>query len=97
MKVWYDPHSNLTPLTIVFSLCQLLAGDEECTRGGTELPTVERAELSGPEALVVPGAERPAHDGPGRAVHTESRLARKRGREFKDLHSGVRRQQLNHI
>lgn len=64
------------------SLVPLLPGDEVCAQGGTELPRVEGAELPRPEALVVPRAEHPAHDGPRRAVHTESRLARKRGREL---------------
>lgn len=73
------------------SLGPLLPGDEECTQGGTELPRVETAELSGPEALAAPRAEHPAHDGPHRTDDTESGLARKRGREFQ---GGQRGQQL---
>ncbi len=72
-------------------MAPFLPGDEECTQGGTELPRVETAELTGPEALAVPRAEHPAHDGPRRTVHTESGLARKRGREFQ---GGQRGQQL---
>lgn len=77
-------------------LCPILPGVEVCTQGRTELPRVETAELSWPEALVVPGAEHTAHDGPGRAVHTESRLSGKRGWEFQDGPSGQRGQFVNH-
>lgn len=52
---------------------------------------METEALSRPEALVVPRAEHPAHNGPCRAVDTESRLARKRGC------SEQWGQQLNHI
>lgn len=57
-------------------------GDEECSQGGTELPGVEGAERPRPQALVVPGAEHPAHDGPRRTGDTEGGLSRKRGRDF---------------
>lgn len=77
------------------SLGPLPPGVEECAQGGTELRGVEATELSRPEALAVPGAEHPAHDGPRRAVDTEGRLARKRGRESQDGCSGQRGQQLN--
>lgn len=70
-------------------------GDEERAQGGTELLRVETAELSRSQALVVPRAEHPAHDGPRRAVHTESGLAGKRGRELQGRCSGQRGQQLN--
>lgn len=62
---------------IILSLEPLLLGDEVCAQGGAELPRVETAKLPPPEALVVPGAEYPAHDGPSRTVDTESRLPRK--------------------
>lgn len=57
----------------------LLSGDEMRTQGGTDVSGVETAELSRPEAVVVPRAEHLAHDGPQRTVDTESRLARKHG------------------
>lgn len=93
MKVRYDPHCPTAALLItVSSLGSPLAGVEVCTQGGTELPRVETPELSRPEAVAVPGAEHPGHDGPGRAVHTESGLARKRGREFHGGRPGRRGQ-----
>ncbi|KAM8908658.1 START domain containing 14 isoform 1-T1 [Spinachia spinachia] len=70
-------------------------GDEVYTQGGTELPAVETAELSRPEALVAPGAEHPGPDGPRRVVDTESRLAGEHGRESQGGPPGRRGQQLN--
>lgn len=82
----------------VSSLCALLAGSEECAQGGSGLSGVEGAELPRAQALAVPGAEHPAHDGPGRAAHTEGRLAGKRGRGHQGRHPGQwRGQQLSSI
>lgn len=64
---------------MVSSVGPLLLGDEVCAQGGSELPGVETAELPTTEALVVPRAEYPAHDGRRRTVDTEGRLSRKRG------------------
>lgn len=59
-----------------------------CAQGRPELPRVERAELSRSEALVVPRAKHPAHDGPGRADHPAGRLSGERRRELPAGHSG---------
>lgn len=82
----------------VSSLCALLAGSEECAQGGSELSGVEGAELPRAQALAVPGAKHPAHDGPGRAAHTEGRLAGERGRGHQGRRPGQwRGQQLSSI
>lgn len=64
------------PLT----LGPLLLGDEVCAQGGSGIPGVEAEELPPAQAVAAPGPEHAAHDGPGRALHTEGRLSGRRGR-----------------
>lgn len=59
---------------------------------------MEGSELPRAQALALPGAEHPAHDGPGRAANTEGRLAGERGRGYQGRPPGQRRgQQLSSI
>ena len=76
----------------------LFPGNEKCAQGGPGLPQVEGRTCSRREALVVPGAEHPAHDGPAGALAPKGRFPGERGRELHDGERGERGergQQLN--
>lgn len=56
-------------------------GDEVRAQGGSGILCMEAEELPPAQAVAAPRPEHPAHDGPGRTVHTEGGLSGRCGRQ----------------